>query len=94
MEENKPKKLTPKEEMKIHFRAFMHSAKDCIAERLGRFDPKAKEAVRKLRFDSDFAKAGLIGYVVGVVGTRRVLVKPLICATIFATMWQYAKIRI
>ena len=41
-----------------------------------------------------FLRGAVIGYVLGVIGTRRILVKPLICAAVFGWVWQKAGFRI
>ena len=46
------------------------------------------------RLNLEFFKAALVGYGLGVIGTRRVLIRPLICATIFGSLWQISGLRI
>ena len=84
----------PKEEMKKSFHDFTASVRNYFHTRISKCQPETKRTLMRVKIDSDFVRAGLIGYVVGVIGTRRVLVKPLICATIFASLWQMAKIKI
>eukprot|EP00826_Nyctotherus_ovalis_P003202 TRINITY_DN10646_c0_g4_i3.p4 TRINITY_DN10646_c0_g4~~TRINITY_DN10646_c0_g4_i3.p4 ORF type:complete len:125 (-),score=22.32 TRINITY_DN10646_c0_g4_i3:109-483(-) len=42
----------------------------------------------------EFFKAAVVGYGVGVLGTRRLLVRPLICAGICGLLWQTSGLKI
>ena len=67
--------------------ALQHSYK--YDEKTGQVTVKHVNTTLK---SNEFLKGACLGYVIGVIGTRRIFYKPMICALIFGFIWQKLKI--
>ena len=63
-----------------------------IVENAQQFANTAHRTLReKFRaLPNNFFRGAVIGYALGVIGTRRIIFRPLICAAVFGYIWNKA----
>ena len=82
------------QEVKVNFWKLMGSVKAFLKEKEIEQRVHIPDSVEKCKLDPNLFKVGMVGYIVGVMGTRSVFAKPLICAGFFSLFWKLSKIKI
>ena len=77
-----------------NFFNLANSTKNYLCMSLKNCEPKTRKILRRFHVDTDFIRAGLIGYVIGVMKSRTVIIQPLMWAMIFGGLWHMAKVNI